>query len=78
MLNTESTKNNKVAIILATYNPNMLYLKQQLVSIRDQTFKDYHLYVFDDDSIKSNFKYIKNLLKILLLIFEVIHFPWSP
>tara|TARA_X000000950_G_scaffold264533_1_gene337901 strand:- start:239 stop:1168 length:930 start_codon:yes stop_codon:yes gene_type:complete len=62
MLNTESTKNNKVAIILATYNPNMLYLKQQLVSIRDQTFKDYHLYVFDDDSIKSNFKYIKNLL----------------
>lgn len=38
----------KVDILMAIYNPNIDYLKKQLISLNNQTYKNIKLYVFDD------------------------------
>ena len=40
----------KVDILLATYKPNITYLKEQIESILNQTYKNIKLYISDDYS----------------------------
>jgi glycosyltransferase involved in cell wall biosynthesis len=40
----------KIAIVLATYNPDSQYLAKQLASIRQQTWRNWFCYVVDDCS----------------------------
>ena len=43
-----------VDILLATYNSNEKYLKQQIESILNQTYKNIHIYISDDASPNKN------------------------
>jgi glycosyltransferase involved in cell wall biosynthesis len=43
----------KIAIILATYNPNIAYFKKQIQSIENQIFKNWICHIVDDCSEKS-------------------------
>lgn len=43
----------EVDILLATYNSNIEYLKQQIDSILKQTYKNIHLMISDDNSTKK-------------------------
>jgi glycosyltransferase involved in cell wall biosynthesis len=52
-----------VAILMATYNPNMKWLKEQLLSLESQTYKNLKLYVLDDCSPDVSFIDIKNMVK---------------
>lgn len=45
-------KQAKVNIILSSYNGEA-YIKEQIASIIDQTYTDWHLYIFDDGSTDS-------------------------
>ena len=49
-----------VDILLATYNSNIDFLKQQIDSILNQTHKNFHLIISDDSSIKNE---VKEVLK---------------
>lgn len=49
----------KVDILLATYNSNIEYLKKQIDSIINQTYKNIHLIISDDNSSK------KEVIKLL-------------
>lgn len=50
----------KVDILLTTYNTNLNYLKEQIDSILNQTYKNINLIISDDNSTKSE---IKEILK---------------
>ncbi|MDF9824994.1 glycosyltransferase involved in cell wall biosynthesis [Breznakia sp. PF5-3] len=41
-------KRGRVDILLSVYNPNLDYLKKQLISINQQTYTNIKIYVFDD------------------------------
>lgn len=59
-----------VAIVLATYKPNIDFLKQQLISLNNQTYSNLKLYVLDDGADKE-FRYlIKKMLKEYITDFE--------
>jgi glycosyltransferase involved in cell wall biosynthesis len=45
-----SLENEKVGIVLATYNPNIDHFRQQLKSLQEQTFKNWCCYIIDDCS----------------------------
>ena len=49
-----------VDILLATYNSNIEYLKLQIDSILNQTYKNIHLIISDDASSRSE---VKEILK---------------
>lgn len=40
----------KIDILLATYNTDIKYLKEQIDSILNQTYKNIHLIINDDNS----------------------------
>lgn len=46
----------KVDILLATYNSNIEYLKKQIDSILNQTYKNINLIISDDNSTKENLR----------------------
>lgn len=52
----------KVSIIMAVYNPNLIWLEQQLESINNQTYKDIELLVCDDCSPDVNFELIYEMV----------------
>lgn len=52
-------KNYKTAILLATYNGE-LYLKEQLESLFNQTYKNWTLYIHDDGSKDNTINIIKS------------------
>lgn len=45
---------DKVDVLLATYNTNIEYLKQQIESILNQTYKDIKLIISDDNSDRKS------------------------
>lgn len=54
---------DKVDILLSIYNPNLNYLREQLVSLNNQTYSNIDLYVFDDCVEKRTSKdYIKKYI----------------
>lgn len=52
----------KVAIALATYNPNLIYLEEQLDSLRQQSFQDWVCYVSDESTSLEAQAGLKSLL----------------
>ena len=38
----------KIAIVLATYNPNLEYFQKQIQSIKNQTYQNYICHIVDD------------------------------
>lgn len=52
--------NELVDVLLATYNSNIQYLKEQLDSILNQTYKNIHIIISDDASTKDD---VKKILK---------------
>ena len=72
-----SLANEKVGIVLATYNPSIDHFRQQLTSLQDQTFENWCCFIIDDRSeertqiqIKeicshdSRFKFIPNSYRL--------------
>ena len=66
-----------VAILLSTYN-GQLYLKEQIDSLLDQTYKNWCLFVRDDGSSDDTLQIISTMLKnaqkglyFLLIIVEI-------
>lgn len=59
---------NKVALLLSTYNGER-YIKEQLQSLRNQSYKDFTLYVRDDGSSDKTIEILKqhNDLNIVLV-----------
>lgn len=49
----------KVSIVMATYNPNELYLEEQLESIENQTYRSIELLICDDCSSIEKFNEIQ-------------------
>lgn len=54
---------DKVDVIMATYNTNIKYLKEQIDSILNQTYKNITLLISDDNSSNEEVKKILNIYK---------------
>lgn len=52
----------KIAILLATYEPNLAWLEMLLASLNVQTYPNLQLYVIDDCSKAESFKKLNNIL----------------
>jgi len=52
----------KIAIVLATYNPNPQYLSKQLASIRQQSWRNWLCYIVDDCSQPEHQEKIQTLV----------------
>ncbi len=50
---------DKIAVLMAVYEPNLEWLKQQLCSINDQTYENISLYICDDCSKQIQFSQIE-------------------
>lgn len=55
-------KEIKVAIAMATYNPDLGFFREQIESLRNQTFKNWKCYISDDLSEASVFLSMKKIL----------------
>jgi len=53
----------KITVILAIYNPNIVWLNSLLVSLNNQTFKDFKIDIIDDCSTTIIERDILNILK---------------
>jgi len=49
-----------ITVLTPTYNPNLVYLKKMLLSLKKQTFKDFDLLIVDE-STSVDLSFIKNL-----------------
>lgn len=58
-----------IAIALAVYEPNLSWLREQLISLNQQTYPSLHLYVRDDASPSFSVPEIEALLKELITAF---------
>lgn len=38
----------KVDVLMSVYNPDMNYLKEQLISLNNQTYENMEILIFDD------------------------------
>lgn len=56
----------QIAIILCTHNPNLNYIKKQLISLERQTVKDYELFISDDASNHDLFERINILVHSII------------
>ena len=55
----------EVGIVVATYNPNILFLKKQLLSIKNQSHQKFMCMINDDNSSATKLKAIKSLIQEL-------------
>lgn len=66
--------NDKVDILLTTYNTNIKYLKQQIESILNQTYTEFYLLISDDNStseeVKENLREYSLKDKRIILFFQ--------
>jgi glycosyltransferase involved in cell wall biosynthesis len=60
----------KVTILLATYNPNLDWLRQQLISLENQTYRDLSLVILDDCSPDVDFAAIEDIVKMCIQSFD--------
>lgn len=60
-------KKEMVAIVLASYN-GQLYIKEQVLSILNQSYQYIKLYCSDDGSTDGTIDYLKEYQKIILLL----------
>lgn len=58
-----SQMNHKVGIALAIYNPDIFFLKQQLQSLKEQTYKNWVCFISDDSNDEKKRIQINELLK---------------
>jgi glycosyltransferase involved in cell wall biosynthesis len=58
-----SINSAKLGIILCTFNPDLTFLKKQIISISSQTFDDFHIYVSDDCSSKELYNGIIEIME---------------
>ena len=49
-----------ITVLTPTFNPNLIYLKKMLASLKKQTFKDFDLLIVDE-STSVDLNFIKNL-----------------
>lgn len=66
MENNPSAERAQIAIILCTHNPNLNYIKKQLISLENQTIKDYELFINDDASNHDLFQSIEVLVPSII------------
>ncbi|WP_312647410.1 glycosyltransferase [Aminipila sp.] len=67
-----SPKTPLVNIVMATFNPRMDWLKEQLQSLNEQTYKNIIIYIRDDCSDKVSLEEIKAFIKE-----TITNFPYS-
>ena len=60
----------KIAIVLATYNPNLEYFKKQIQSIKNQSYQNWICHIVDDCS------QMKYQIPIQKIIAEDTRFTW--
>lgn len=60
----------QVSILMATYNPNLDWLYDQLLSLENQTYKNLKLYVLDDCSSDVSYSDIEKMVKDSIKSFE--------
>lgn len=61
----------RVAILLATYCPQLDFFKQQLMSINQQDYPNCHLYVRDDSGSEEWFEQIRQMVEQCITIMPV-------
>jgi glycosyltransferase involved in cell wall biosynthesis len=54
--------NDKICIVLATYNPNLEYFKKQILSIKNQNYKNWVCCIVDDCSNPEFYMAIKEII----------------
>lgn len=52
-----------VTIVMATYNPNLIWLKEQLVSLNEQTYRNINLIVCDDSTTTISFEELYKIVE---------------
>lgn len=60
-----------ISVLMATYNPNLIWLKEQIESINNQTYENIEVIILDDCSEYSNYKKIEELAKSLITKFSL-------
>ena len=61
-----------ISILMAVYEPNIKWLREQLVSLNEQTYPNLRLYVRDDCSTTVSFEEIQSCLQDCISAFPVI------
>ena len=54
--------NKQVAVVMATYNPNIEFFVKQIHSIKEQTYTNWECIVIDDCSSNEKFEEIKKII----------------
>ncbi len=55
------TDDKKIAVVVVTYN-RLKYLKECIAAIRNQSYRNFNLYIIDNASTDGTEEYIKNLI----------------
>ena len=66
VLSNTPSNHRHVAIILCTYNPNLDYFSQQLLSLENQTYQNFDLIINDDASDIGTYKKIKEIVSSII------------
>lgn len=60
-----------ISILMAVYEPNIVWLREQLVSLNEQSYPNLHLYVCDDCSSIVSFAEIQSCVRSCISAFPV-------
>lgn len=66
MLSNTPSNHRHVAIILCTYNPHLDYFSQQLLSLENQTYRNFDLIINDDGSDIGTYKKMKEIVSSII------------
>ena len=59
----------RIAILMAVYEPNLQWLKEQLLSLNEQTYPNLYLYIREDCSPTVSFAKIASLVEECITAF---------
>jgi len=59
----------KISVVMAVYN-SMPYLKDSVISILSQTFRDFEFIIIDDYSVDGSFEYLRNCRDSRIMLFR--------
>lgn len=61
-MKNDQCENEKIAIVMATYNPREDFFRKQIDSIKAQTWSNWICFIADDNSEPQNKRFIQNLV----------------
>lgn len=59
----------RIAILMAVYEPNLEWLREQLLSLNEQTYPNLYLYIWEDCSSTTSFEEIESCVQECITVF---------